>query len=137
VRHPRREVFVGRAGRVMAAARHLAPAAVDAVMARNVDSQHLDDTPAAPTRGNLFEPMPEWARITGGWQARETVPRGGGAALAGAAALLLAAVPLALALGNGGRHRGGWLPRRRPRGLLARAMPWRRRASWAGRLLPY
>lgn len=151
VRHPRREVFVGRAGRGMVTARMLAPSAMDAVMARNVDSQHLDDTPAPPTRGNLFEPMPEWARISGGWQARETTPRAGGG-LAGMAALLTAAaVPVGLALlSRRQRHRGlarllhgdghGWtdglLPRRHRAGWTESLLPHRRR-GWAEGLLPH
>lgn len=140
-RSPRREIYVGRAGRGMVAARMVAPAAMDALMARNVDSQHLDDTPAPPTRGNLFEPMPEWARISGGWQARETTPRTGSGGIAGVAALLItaAAVPLALAAANRRRHHSladRLLPARHhhPAHDL---LPWRRRRPWIERLLPH
>lgn len=149
VRNPRRELYVGRTGRTMVAVRMVAPAAVDAMMARNVDSQHLDDTPAPPTRGNLFEPMSEWARISGGWQARETTPRtGGGTAMAAVAGLLLAAaaVPLGLALANG-RHRhrsAAWTDRLLPlpsgashRGWTSGLLPHRRRSQGlTERLLP-
>jgi hypothetical protein len=37
-------------------------------MAQQVDQDHLQDKPAPATNGNLFEPMPEYTSISGGWQ---------------------------------------------------------------------
>lgn len=89
--HPRREVTVGGTGRLFAFQHAVAPAMAEKMMARQVESRHLAQSPAEDTHGNLFEPMEEGATVSGGWQERAAV-RGGTPvrALAGAALVALA-----------------------------------------------
>ncbi len=67
---PRREVFVGNAGRMLQLQHYLAPGLAEKQSARMVDKLHLyQDKPAPPTPGNVFAPMPEGTSVTGGWKA--------------------------------------------------------------------
>ncbi len=79
VRKPRHEVFVGNAARMLSAQYLMAPAMTERMMATMVDKQHLyQDRPADPTPGNLFEPMPQYTSVSGGWlseQDRAPAPR--------------------------------------------------------------
>jgi short-subunit dehydrogenase len=78
---PRRELVVGRSGKALVAARHLAPGLVDRIFAtRSVRDQFDGDEPAELTDGNLYEPDERWDGVTGGWRER------GGAIAAGARA---------------------------------------------------
>lgn len=46
-----------------------APGMTERQLARMVHDQHLNQSrPAEPTPRNLFEPMPEWTGISGGWK---------------------------------------------------------------------
>lgn len=113
-RRPKREVVVGSAGRLLAAQHTLSLGLYERAAARVIDLDHFQDRAAPPTVGNLFEPMPEWTGVSGGWKAN-----GGGSArralLAGAAA----AVPVLL----GWRWlRNGRAPKK---GIVARAASWR------------
>jgi short-subunit dehydrogenase len=66
---PRREVVVGRAGRALVLARHLAPGVVDRIWSpRAVRDQFDGDSPAEPTEGNLFRPDERWGVVSGGWR---------------------------------------------------------------------
>ncbi len=89
---PRREVFVGNAGRMMQLQFYLAPGLAEKQMAVMADKAHLyQDKPADPTPGNILAPMPEGTTVTGGWKAdgASSLPRAAGIGLA-------AAVPAAL-----------------------------------------
>lgn len=67
-RKPVSEVMVGRAGRMLSAQHTLAPNLGERLMAHMVDRQHLyQDRHAAPNSGNLYQPMPQYARVSGGW----------------------------------------------------------------------
>ncbi len=67
---PRREVFVGNAGRMLQLQHYLAPGMAEKQSAKMVDKLHLyQDKPAEPTPGNVFQPMPEGTSVTGGWKA--------------------------------------------------------------------
>jgi NAD(P)-dependent dehydrogenase (short-subunit alcohol dehydrogenase family) len=68
VEHPRREVVVGNAGRLMTMQQSLAPGMNERMLAKMVDRQHLEDAPAPPTSGSLFSPMGRGASIEGGWR---------------------------------------------------------------------
>jgi hypothetical protein len=68
VEHPRREVVVGNAGRLMTMQQSLAPGLNERMLARMVDRQHLEDVPAPPTSGSLFSPMGRGASVEGGWR---------------------------------------------------------------------
>jgi short-subunit dehydrogenase len=66
---PRREVVVGRAGRALVLARHLAPGLVDRMWSpRAVRDQFDGDSPAQPPEGNLFKPNERWGVVSGGWR---------------------------------------------------------------------
>lgn len=90
-KNPKRELIVGKAGRVMAALHAWTPRLFEKGMARRVARDQFQERPAAPTSGNLFEPLPGRASIGGGWKERRR-PKMGRAALAA-----LAAVPALLA----------------------------------------
>ncbi len=69
-RKPRREVTVGSIGRQLRVIRALAPAAAERMMATQVDRTHLyAGKRAAPGPGNLYEPMPQYAQVSGNWTA--------------------------------------------------------------------
>ncbi len=71
-RHPRREVVVGGVGRIIMLLRRLAPGYYERSMACHMDSDHLTREPAAATEGNLFDPMPQYATVSGGWRPQES-----------------------------------------------------------------
>jgi NAD(P)-dependent dehydrogenase (short-subunit alcohol dehydrogenase family) len=67
-RRPKREVFVGTAGRLLELQARLSPGTTERVVATMVDRQHFDDAPAPSSSGNLFEPMMEHTGVSGGWR---------------------------------------------------------------------
>jgi NAD(P)-dependent dehydrogenase (short-subunit alcohol dehydrogenase family) len=67
IRHPRREVIVGAAGQMLAAAHALAPGLTERMMAGKVESDHFADVPTPSSRGNVVEAMPQWSAVSGGW----------------------------------------------------------------------
>ncbi|MBC9712800.1 SDR family NAD(P)-dependent oxidoreductase [Streptomyces sp. TRM66268-LWL] len=88
-RHPRREAYVGPAGRVLGIQAKLMPGFVERVMAHQMDRSHLSHTRTAPpTDGNVLRPSPEPAAETGGWHGRRrtAVRRAGAATVASALA---------------------------------------------------
>jgi NAD(P)-dependent dehydrogenase (short-subunit alcohol dehydrogenase family) len=93
---PRRELTTGAAAQMMLAMSSVAPGMAERLMARKVMQDHLQDRAAAPSRGNLFEPNPEEARVHGGWDrlSQGYVRRIPWTAL-GIGALALALAPLA------------------------------------------
>ncbi|MBE9170215.1 SDR family oxidoreductase [Pleurocapsales cyanobacterium LEGE 06147] len=76
VENPQREVIVGQAGYLMVGQSMFAPELYERMMAQQVDNDHLQDKPAAETNGNLFEPMPEYTDISGGWEHTGEMPQG-------------------------------------------------------------
>jgi NAD(P)-dependent dehydrogenase (short-subunit alcohol dehydrogenase family) len=68
VERPQREIVVGEAGYLMMAQHGLTPELYEKTMAQQIDRDHLQDAPAPPTEGNLFEPIEgEQASVSGGW----------------------------------------------------------------------
>ncbi|WP_235147989.1 MULTISPECIES: SDR family oxidoreductase [Fischerella] len=68
VNRPQREIIVGQAGYLLALEKTLAPDLEERMMARQVDQDHFQDKkPAAPTDGNLFQPMEDYTGISGNW----------------------------------------------------------------------
>ena len=101
--HPSREVIVGKAGRMLSLVQMFAPGLAEGILARQVERDHFQDQPAPPTTGNLFEPLPQWTGVSGGWRQ----PDGGTPLRRAAAAGLATGVPALAA----------WLwarPRKRP-----------------------
>ena len=76
-KRPRREVIVGASGRQLVLTHALAPALFERMMTRNVQREHFLDEPLEPTPGNVYEPMPEWTGVTGGWKEGDASPEGG------------------------------------------------------------
>jgi short-subunit dehydrogenase len=94
-RAPRREIFVDLAGRVLPLAKALAPGPVERAAGRKVERGHFSTEAAPISAGNLFEPLPQWASLRGGW-------RGGGARGPSRALLGLGLALVALPLTAGG-----------------------------------
>ncbi|MBY0430230.1 MAG: SDR family oxidoreductase, partial [Rhodospirillales bacterium] len=101
---PKREVFVGNAARAIAAGHGLSAGMMEKIMARRTDRKHFQERIAAPTHGNLFQPMKDSMR--GGWasgsQTEAALRRVSGAMsnntgkLVAAGAVLAAALPLGM-----------------------------------------
>jgi short-subunit dehydrogenase len=72
IERPQAELVVGNAGRVMMANALMSPRVYEKVVARQIDRNHLQDRPAAPTEGNVFETRGPKA-ADGGWRKRGTV----------------------------------------------------------------
>ncbi|MGW0537331.1 SDR family oxidoreductase [Streptomyces sp. NPDC003032] len=83
---PRREAYVGPAGRLLGMQAKLMPGLTERGLAHQMDRSHLSrEHTAEPTSGNVLRPLPETAAVDGGWHGRRrTVMRrlGVGTALA-------------------------------------------------------
>lgn len=64
----KREAYVGAVGPMLHWQHQLAPSMVEFSMARQVQMDHFQERPAEPTSGNLWEPMPGWAQVSGDWK---------------------------------------------------------------------
>lgn len=71
VDRPKPEIMVGRSSRFPILIHDLAPRLSDRMVRRKILKEQFEDFPAAVTNGNLFRPMDEWARTTGGWKSEE------------------------------------------------------------------
>jgi NAD(P)-dependent dehydrogenase (short-subunit alcohol dehydrogenase family) len=69
---PCRETVVGGVGRMFMWMKRLMPGIFERVMAPAMDQNHLKQEPSPSTQGNLFEPMPEYATISGGWRPQDS-----------------------------------------------------------------
>jgi short-subunit dehydrogenase len=69
--HPKREIYVGRGGRLFAIQMQLMPGLMERFAARMIDKMHFSDTAALDTTGNLFTPPANNGAISGRWP---TVP---------------------------------------------------------------
>ncbi|HYD98620.1 MAG TPA: SDR family oxidoreductase [Alphaproteobacteria bacterium] len=67
---PKREVIVGRAGKLMNAEFNLAPGLAAKLTAKMIERGMFQDESAGPTTGNAFEPMFEGQDVSGGWRER-------------------------------------------------------------------
>ncbi|WP_142847717.1 SDR family oxidoreductase [Telmatospirillum sp. J64-1] len=104
-RKPKREVFVGSVGRMLALQHGMAPGMTEKMMGKMVEQDHLADQPSSRTAGNLSEPMQRWNGVSGGWIAQQSKAGGGSGAKTVAALLLAVGVPLGLyALTRQNRH---------------------------------
>lgn len=90
--HPRREVYVGTAARLMAAEWRLLPGLGERALAWYTGRAGFVDTPTRQTSGNLFTPSPDEAAIAGGFGGarRATIRRAAALAAGGMAAVALA-----------------------------------------------
>ncbi len=60
---------MGNAGRILALQHTLSLGLYERLAARMIGKDHFQDRPSPPSAGNLFEPMPEWTGVSGGWRA--------------------------------------------------------------------
>jgi len=111
--NPRHEVYVGRSARMLSFQSLLAPKRTERHLAVMTDKlQLIQDKPVPPREGNIFQPLPEWTSIRGGWKENHpTALRR--AALIGAATL--APILVAASLRPGMKTA---LPKRNPIRLL-------------------
>lgn len=79
-RRPRRELIVGASGRQLVLTHALVPSLFERLMTWNVEREHFRDEPLEPTTGNVYQPMPEWTGVTGGWKDGDPSPKGSGPA---------------------------------------------------------
>lgn len=68
IKHPKEEAIVGGMGKVMRLARIVAPTMFDKRYRKMIANGHFRDDSADATTGNLFEPMPQWGKVSGGWK---------------------------------------------------------------------
>ena len=69
IKHPKAEAIVGGMGKIMWLARSLAPTALfDKRYRKMIADGHFRDEAADATTGNLFEPMSQWGKVSGGWK---------------------------------------------------------------------
>jgi short-subunit dehydrogenase len=108
---PKREVVTGIGGRMMLMQWRSMPGFVERSIAMQVEKDHFQDLPAPPTQGNLFRPMPEWAKVSGGW--REQAPTQAMTQMPKVAAVGMAAIVPALL---------GWFVLRPNLGTLAKSL---------------
>jgi NAD(P)-dependent dehydrogenase (short-subunit alcohol dehydrogenase family) len=97
IHHPRREVKVGNAGRMIALRALLPRALTEWAMARKIEREHFQNRPSRPSIGNVFQPQPELNAVHGGWMENGGAPSAAriGGTLAVAAGLGLLAYYLA------------------------------------------
>ncbi|HET7307423.1 MAG TPA: SDR family oxidoreductase [Gammaproteobacteria bacterium] len=94
VRYPRAEVVVGQSGHLLSLAQSLTPWLYDLLVPFVFEQTALGAKGAKRSDGNLFESMPEWNCVDGGWRARQGLLNSrtlaaGGLALASLLALRL------------------------------------------------
>ena len=70
-KRPEKEVFVGKRNLLIRMNRSLAPKLFDKAYRKTLKKIELEDEVVPPTSGNLFEPIPENAAISGGWLEKE------------------------------------------------------------------
>lgn len=72
IEKPQPELFVGAKGKMLAAMRKIAPATFNKKMKKMILQDHFEQETESPlSKGNLYEPMREYASISGGWSHEE------------------------------------------------------------------
>lgn len=71
IKHPEPEVAVGSAGKMITMQARMSRQAVEMQLAKMTDAQQFADDPAPDSEGNLFEPMPDYTGVSGGWKGEE------------------------------------------------------------------
>ena len=90
--NPKGEVMVGSSAKQALLLRKVSTSLSERLVARKVEKKHFLNKPGTNSKGNLFEPMPEYNTVSGGWL--ETDHKGKNI-IAAAAVLLLASAGLA------------------------------------------
>jgi short-subunit dehydrogenase len=75
--HPKRQVFVGNAGRMISLTHTLAPVLGEGMLAQQIDKGHFKPESAPATSGSTLSPMIDGSNVTDGWGgAAKTATRG-------------------------------------------------------------
>jgi short-subunit dehydrogenase len=67
---PKKEITVGGMAKVSRLGRWLMPKKFDKQFRKKILNDHFQDKQEAPTPGNLYEPMPQYASTSGGWSGK-------------------------------------------------------------------
>lgn len=85
--NPKKEIVIGAFGRIPAyLTRAFAPGLLNKKIRQKTFKTHFSEEPSHQSKGNLFEPMKEYASISGGWEQEENNDNGKKLALVGAIA---------------------------------------------------
>ena len=68
IKSPKEEAIVGGMGKIMRLARAMVPTTFDKRYRKMIADGHFRDEPADTTTGNLFDPMSQWGKVSGGWK---------------------------------------------------------------------
>ncbi len=93
---PRRETVAGNAAYGLMGQHAVAPALYERTMARKMDREHFKDQPAPRSKGNLYEPMEEYAAVRGGWEGKASFDLGRATRIGAAVMLPALAVGVAI-----------------------------------------
>lgn len=74
VKHPRREVYVGKVGAFAAWAKRLLPRPSDAAVRAAIHMIELARPGGEPTQGNAFHPIHDQWKVSGGWRKPRKAP---------------------------------------------------------------
>lgn len=94
---PQPEVYVGKRNLLLRLGRNLAPKLFDKIYRVTLSKIELEEGGVSPTQGNLYQPLPQLAGISGGWLKREkegeriTIKKIAGRAVAGLGLIACAA----------------------------------------------
>lgn len=105
---PEKETIVGNMGRIMKLMRTLAPGLYDKKIREMILNDHFKDEVTASFSGNLHKPMPEFAKVSGGWQKAGSTEPSVDIKKVGVGTLLAGAVILGASLFLNSRE-DGWL----------------------------
>ncbi|WP_141736356.1 SDR family oxidoreductase [Oligoflexus tunisiensis] len=100
--HPRREVYVGAAGRRIGFLSRIAPGLAERRMAKMVRKDHFSKASSASKEGNIHHPMPQVSGPSGNWRKRE--------GQVGKGALVMGLAVLGIGIGAVIAYRRGALP---------------------------
>ncbi|MFN6944887.1 MAG: SDR family oxidoreductase [Cytophagaceae bacterium] len=70
--NPKKEVVVGALGQASGIFKSLAPGLYDKQYRKTVFKKHFSKDPSEPSKGNLYEPIRDYAGVSGGWYKKET-----------------------------------------------------------------
>lgn len=116
IERPRREVFIGRSARQLNLVHRIAPRLAERIMESQFERFHLyGPGTGRQTPGNLFGPMPQENRVSGGWKAQQ------GGLVRGLAGTIAALAPVAVGIYY------ALAQRRRPTTVMGRAREAARR----------
>lgn len=67
IQRPRAEIYPGAPVRAATFLHFISPRLYERITGRAVEQGHFQPVPAPPSPGNVFEPMPQYSSVSGGW----------------------------------------------------------------------